>query len=230
MRQVIFSLMIFGFSSVASANESFYEPDEKDLKSYFCGPGDDYGYFKWGNLETLVTPHLSIRTWDDDFGKSAENLGLAVDISENVGLPLFKEFEKAVVEAEGFKSLKYDASIKREFDERYNTCKSKITASGDIYNKLQTCRAKAKNIVETIYGQRLGQVFCNVRLKGEEFPVLVSTSCSISYGGGFKYNRDRQLHFLDYLSPEVGEKAIAQLFRKYADNISKIVTIGKKCS
>ena len=66
-------------------------------------------------------------------------------------------------------------------------------------------------------------------IKGEEFPVLVSTSCSISYGGDFKYNRDFELTFLDYLSPEVGEKATIQLFRKYADQISKIVSIGKKC-
>ena len=196
-----------------------------------CEPGDSYSYFKWGNLETLVTPHLSIKTWDEDFGKSAENLGLAVDISKNEGVSLFKEFEKAVVEAEGFKGLKYDASIKREFDERYNTCTSEIkTSDSDVYNKVQTCRAKAKNIVETIYGQRLGKVFCNVRLKGEEFPVLVSTSCSISYGANFRYNREWELKFLDYLSPEVGEKAITQLFRKYADKISKIVSIGKKCS
>ena len=229
MRQITFFLMLLAFSGFASARESFYEPDGDNLKKFLCEPGEDYSYFKWGKLETLVTPHLSISTWDESFGKSAENLGLAVDISKNVGLPLFKEFEKAVVEAEGFKTLKYDASITREFDVRYDTCTSQITSSDDMYGKFQTCRAKAANIIETIYGQRMGKVFCNIKLKGEEFPVLVSTSCSISYGGDFKYNRAQELAFFDYLSPEVGEKATIQLFRKYADQISKIVSIGKKC-
>ena len=72
-------------------------------------------------------------------------------------------------------------------------------------------------------------MYLNVGIKGKEFPVMAHAKCSIQFGADLKYNRYRELEFLDFFALEVAPQAMERFFKKYAENISEIVTIEKRC-
>jgi len=49
-----------------------------DMPDYYCDPSKDYGFYKWGKLDNIVKPHLSVRGWSDGSSDAAEYLGLEV--------------------------------------------------------------------------------------------------------------------------------------------------------
>lgn len=217
-----FLMILCGVCS-AQAAEKFYS--DEDMREFMCEPDDSYSYYNYGTIKNIVKPHLSISGWSGDNANAAAALKL--EVSRNKGSELLKVFEDKVQSATGFLGIKYSPDITEDYDTRYSSCLKSLRKEG--YDRFKKCRAKIASEIGSIYGERLGKVYCNVRLKGKEFPVMAHARCSIRFGPDFSYNRSQELEFLNYFSPEVGPQAMEKLLEKYAENISEIVTLGKRC-
>ena len=217
-----FLMILFGVCS-AQAAEKFYS--DEDMREFMCEPDDSYSYYNYGTIKNIVKPHLSISGWSGDNANAATALSL--EVSRDKGRELLKVFEDKVQSATGFLGIKYSPGITEDYDTRFTSCLESSRKEG--FDRFEKCRAKIGSEIGSIYGKRLGKVFCNVRIKREEFPVMAHAKCSIQFGTDFKYNRSQELEFLDFFSPDVAPQAMERLLEKYAENISEIVTLGKRC-
>ncbi len=174
------------------------------------------------NIDYWAKVQLSINDFDYKSGDT-EFLGLGTkkkgfSVGLEVDPDIYKEFfsyvKQALIQEKPFHdgTEGYDA----RFAKFHKTNKKNDPNFHKKWRSQESIRAKK------LFGKYPGQVYCNVRVKGREFPIMYHTACSLSAEEPMRYDRLLEVKNLDNSDRESLEKKLVNDLKSYVDKLVKI--------
>jgi hypothetical protein len=121
-----------------------------------------------------------------------------------------------------------DLGIEAEYRGKARSCVSNLDGPAG-FEGVEKCRAEASAFIAAKHGNSIGQLYCNIRIKGVDYPVLTYSSCSVNADSKLEYNRGFELTDINAFEPSTIEGGLIRMLDEHIRNLSDVFVLAAKC-
>jgi len=174
------------------------------------------------NIDYWARVHLSIDDFDygsgdtEFLGLGAKTKGFSVglEVDPDIYNEFFSYVKLTLIKDQPFHDGK--KGYEKRFAEFHKANKKGDPKFYKKWRKLETLRA------QKLFGKIPGQIYCNVAIKGREFPILYHTACSLSAEEMMRYDQLLEVKNLDYSDKDSLKKKLVNDLKSYVAKLVKI--------
>jgi hypothetical protein len=205
-----------------SAPFAFYR--DADNLEYLCFDSD---IFKYARMTQIGKIHLSVTDFDYGSG-DARTLGVFFDTDDLIhsNAKLYDKFVQSVKTHNSTAII--DLGIEAEFRGKSRSCVSNLDGTAGIEG-VEKCHAEATAFIGAKHGNSIGQFYCNIGIKGVNYPVLTHSSCSVNADSELEYNRGFELTDINAFEPSTIEEGLIRMLDDHIRNLSDVFVLAAKC-
>jgi hypothetical protein len=205
-----------------SAPFSFYR--EADNLEYLCFDSD---IFKYARMTQIGRIHLSVKDFEYGSG-DARALGVFFDTDDLVhsNAKMYDRFVESVKTHN--RAAIIDFGIEAEYRGKSRSCVSNLDGTAGLEG-IEKCHAEATAFIGAKHGNSIGQFYCNIQIKGMNYPVLTYSSCSVNADIRLEYNRRFELTDINAFEPSTIEVGLIRMLDEHIRNLSDVFALAAKC-
>ncbi len=218
-----FALAASMLSSAAQASSDKYTRMLNSDNNYFCLDSERY---RFKRATTIGKISLSVRDFDYNSG-DAEFLNAAVTqtnlMKQKSNQNIMSKYVKSV--QENFSGLNISLNIAEQASDKFLDCLKNNNGN----DQFTICQAEQESFVASKFGNEIVSIFCNLRIKGRKFPILVYSKCSIDASSEMSWNFGQEIDDIHALEPSSIEAGVTRILDNHIRELSKIIPLANRC-